>query len=56
MTGPDSAYAFAAPGYNETDCTISNFAQEVFFRVYYREENAKYVIDKITANFIIVDS
>ena len=56
MTGPDSAYAFAAPVYSETDCTISNYAQEVFFRVYYREEKAKYVIDKITANFIIVDS
>ena len=56
MTGPDSAYAFAAPVYSEADCTISNYAQEVYYRVFYREEKAKYVIDKITANFIIVDS
>ena len=56
MTGPDPAFAFAAPVYSEADCSISNFAQEVFYKVFYREDQGKYVIDKMTADFIIVDT
>ena len=56
MTGPDSIYAFNAPVYTEANCTISGFAKEIFFRVFYREDKGKYVIDKMTADFIIVSS
>ena len=56
MTGPDAAFAFAAPVFSDVDCTVSNFARQVLFRVFYRENNGKYVVDKIIADFIIVDS